>query len=58
MPIRGASYVKEDRGASTKAKEQSSVPKKLLKKQFKKREQSKRYPRSSKFLYFLFSFSF
>jgi hypothetical protein len=35
MPIRGASYVKEERGAPTKAKEQSSVPKK--KKKLKKK---------------------
>jgi len=54
MPIRGASYVKEERGAPTKAKVQSSVPKK--KKKLKKREQSKRDPRITKFLYFLFSF--
>jgi hypothetical protein len=60
MPIRGASYVKEERGARLqRQKNKALFPKR--KKRLKKREQSKRYPRSTKYLYFfgfLFPFFF
>jgi hypothetical protein len=55
MPIRGASYVKEERGGRLqRQKNKALFPKR--RKSYKKREQSKRYPRSTKYLYFLVFF--